>query len=293
RVPSAVYGANQRVLATIVQKSPSACSTTKTPGGSSAFDSLLADPPDVFLPVAFVLRMGDCKFVITEILDTRTEVNVIVRFGIQHRIDGRNVRHGNRTGRNAGVLVSVVRRFCKQVPVQHASDLNSKVVVVSFDGVDYRGICFELHAFLEPVQVNAGHARTFVNFYRLFVYDGGESRNLEWRKSECGCFVQSGLRPEFAVFLFHAIAELKGRSIPEKLVRIRNKHTKDVIARELVMGQKAFVVERFEQRYTVGFDLSGNASGQILEAFLIVKRNSYRYRLPQRTDQIVAVHALF
>lgn len=80
-------------------------------------DSLLVNPSDVMRFIPVVLGHVLCELVVTEVLDIHHKIKIIVLFRSEDGLNGGNVRHKNRAGRQPGVFVGVVGRIQFQVPI--------------------------------------------------------------------------------------------------------------------------------------------------------------------------------
>ena len=206
---------------------------------------------------------------------------------VEDGVDGRDRRHAQGAGGQAGVEIGVVGRIDLLVAIEDA--LEGEVA----DGVLHRGVGLEEHAAVEAVEVKAGDGRILVRDGRFLLNDGGQDGDFHGREADLLGAVATRLGPEGVVFALHAAQQLVGRDVPIDLVGVGDEHRLDGLQRESQIGAVGAIVQKRLDGGGVDHELIGEPLGEVvLEADVLEGDADGRLvAATQIEQQVEVVHA--
>ena len=196
----------------------------------------------------------------------------IVRLrSIKHHVDSSRRRASNRSRRQTGIDIGVIRRINGKMAIKDPFEFE-----IPYRILDGRAR-LQQHSFMEAVEIQTGNYWHLILIMALPLHNRGNYSNLDRSQSDRISFSSPRLIPKDVIFLLHAVEKLLGGNIPIHLVCSRNKKTAAGLFIQPILAQESVILQILKQRETVHHQMSCHFAGQIFPcAYEIIPSNTHR-----------------
>ena len=164
----------------------------------------------------------------------RTHIDIIMVHIIKYSINCCNRRDANRTRRKTTIFIGVIWIIYRKpllINTMSSEILSSKL---------HSWVGLERHVEVQTVDIHTRNLWHFSLIIRLLIHNTCECNYLTLSKSSLLSLLFTFEIPELLILFTHLIEELIDRSIPIKVVRIRNKHCWDSLWRKAIFLANLF-----------------------------------------------------